>query len=91
MLAKYHVVPLNSGNKQKNLLPSKNKLFPANEKCDRVITTPEVLITFVDTRMVFLGPQSAAILAARFTAHSPCWGAVGEPLTLAETLGLLFS
>jgi len=61
-------------------IPSKAKAFPANENCDRVITTIGVLITSVDTRLIFLGPQSTAISANSSQQYDP-WGVVLEPLT----------
>lgn len=56
------------------------KAFPANENCDRVITTIGVLITSVDTRLIFLGPRSAAISANSSERYSP-QGVILEPLT----------
>lgn len=71
-------------------IPPKAKAFPANENCDRVITTIGVLITSVDTRLIFLGPQSTAIPASSSQQYSPR-GVILEPLTWAALFGLRFS
>lgn len=42
-------------------------MFSTNEKCDRFISTMGCLITFVDTRLVFVGLQSTTISAEQST------------------------
>lgn len=56
---------------EKKTIPLKNRkektMFSTNEKCDGFISTMGCLITFVDTRLVFVGLQSITISAEQST------------------------